>query len=138
MLGLEEPLVAMGPSSQPESAALEAALAQFNRPSRPPGDFADAARPLAAFLAGHPHSPWRMAMLTDLGIDYYQAGYFSRATAAWAQAWQLGRGATQPQAKALGIAWLRSRARWAASTIAMSAHRIGYRRSRPAMDRRSR
>src|SRR6185437_3525108 len=68
--GLEEPLVAMGPSSQPESAALEAALAQFNRPSRPPGDFADAARPLAAFLAGHPHSPWLSQLAAKVNLAH--------------------------------------------------------------------
>jgi hypothetical protein len=42
-----------------------------------------------------------MAVETDLGIGYYHAGYFSRAFAAWEQAWQAGRNATEPQAKAL-------------------------------------
>ncbi|HEY4166238.1 MAG TPA: cysteine peptidase family C39 domain-containing protein, partial [Reyranella sp.] len=102
--GLEEPLVATGPTSSAEDAALEVALARFNRPLEPPSDladFADAARPLTAFLAEHPHSAWRMALLTDLGIGYYHAGYFTKAMAAWSEAWQLGRGATQPQRKAL-------------------------------------
>ncbi|VTU25793.1 Cell wall-associated polypeptide CWBP200 [Variovorax sp. SRS16] len=99
--GLEEPLVATGPTSRSEDAALEAALARFAQPPSAPSDFADAARPLTAFLADHPRSAWRMALLTDLGIGYYHAGYFSKAMTAWAQAWQLGRGATQPPAKAL-------------------------------------
>jgi Peptidase C39 family len=66
-----------------------------------PRDFADSAKPFIAFLAKHPASPWRMAVQTNLGIGYYHAGYFSRAFAAWEQAWRAGRNATALPAKAL-------------------------------------
>ncbi|OUM02635.1 hypothetical protein A8M77_10240 [Variovorax sp. JS1663] len=56
---------------------------------------------MIAFADAHPHSGWRAAVLTNLGIGYYRAGYFSKALSAWEQAWQAGRDARDPAAKAL-------------------------------------
>lgn len=99
--GLEEPLVAMGPTTREEDAALATAIAAFRNPATAAADFTDSAKPFEAFLAAHPASAWRTAILTNLGLGYYHAGYFSRATLAWEQAWAAGRGATAAQPKAL-------------------------------------
>jgi RHS repeat-associated protein len=99
--GLEEPLVATGPAAWQDDQDLDAAIAAFRNPAIAPRDFADSAKLFIAFLAKHPGSPWRMAVETNLGIGYYHAGYFSRAFAAWEQAWRAGRNATSPPAKAL-------------------------------------
>lgn len=99
--GLDEPLVATAPTGAAEDAALDAALQAYLERAARVGDFAEAARPLTAFLAAHPRSPWRLAVLTNLGMGYYRAGYFSRARGAWADAWQAGRDATGLEAKAL-------------------------------------
>ncbi|WGS86967.1 RHS repeat-associated core domain-containing protein [Methylomonas sp. UP202] len=42
-----------------------------------------------------------MALLTNLGLSYYQAGRFSLAIDAWEKAWRLGKDVTEPQAKVL-------------------------------------
>jgi RHS repeat-associated protein len=99
--GLEEPLIAVAPTSKLEDAALEAAIAAFHHPSKPPTDFTDLAQPFVAFLSQYPQSAWRMAVLTNLGLGFYKAGYFTKATDAWEKAWNAGRGVTAPQAKAL-------------------------------------
>jgi YD repeat-containing protein len=98
--GLDEPLVATAATSAQEDAALDAALLNFRR-APPEADFPPRAEPLIAFVAAHPHSPWRAAILTNLGIGYYRAGYFSKALVAWEQAWQAGRHARDPAARAL-------------------------------------
>src|SRR6185503_6193585 len=54
------------------------------------------------FLARHPESAWRAALLTDLGIVYRRSGYFTKALAAWEEAWRLLRTETEPRAKAMG------------------------------------
>lgn len=99
--GLEEPLVATGETTAQEDAALAAAIDAFRNPAVQPVDFADSAKPFEAFLTAHPGTAWRLAVLTDLGIGYYHAGYFTNAAKAWEQAWAAGRSATAPQAKAL-------------------------------------
>jgi len=76
--GLMEPLVASGPTTAAENGALEAAIAAF-RDAAQPGDLT----PLARFIAEHPTSAWRLAVLTNLGLAYYQEGYFSRAMTVW-------------------------------------------------------
>jgi RHS repeat-associated protein len=98
--GLEEPLVATGPTTLQEDKDLDAAIAAYSAPTAAPAsDFADDAQPLLAYLSEHPSSAWNAALLTNIGIGYYHAGYFSRAFAAWQRAWEIGRDATTPQAK---------------------------------------
>jgi hypothetical protein len=95
-LHLSEPLVATGPTDVAEDKALIAAAKRY-QDRTDPDDFA----PLTGFLAAYPHSAWRVAVLTDLGIDYLHYGYFSRALAAFGTAWRDGRNATGPRARAL-------------------------------------
>jgi hypothetical protein len=88
--GFPEPLIAIGPVSAEDARALEDFLAR--QPSRTAPDLA-AFQP---FLAAHPHSPYRLAMLTDLGLTAYRQGAFSKAIAFLESAFQEGR-TSQPQ-----------------------------------------
>ena len=93
----EEPLVPIGgePTAD-ENAALASALLGYAKRSGP-DDFAS----LTAFLEKHPKSPWRAALLTGLGIEYYNTAYYSRALEAWQQSWALGQKATDAKGKFL-------------------------------------
>ena len=93
---LPEPLVATGPTSAAEDAALLAAVARYENCAHP-DDFSA----LTGFLAAHPKSGWRVAVLADLGIVYVHYGYLSRALDAWTAAWHGGKDATAPRARAL-------------------------------------
>lgn len=98
--GLDEPLVATGPTSVDEDRALDAALATFRAASASHG----ASFPLAAlerFNATYPRSGWRVAVLTNLGFAYYRAGYFTRALDSWQAAWDDGRHVDDVRTKAL-------------------------------------
>lgn len=88
-----EPLVPVGgePTSA-ENAALATALLQFSQRTSP-DDFTG----LTDFLTRHPKSAWRAALLTGLGLEYYNTAYYSRALAAWEEAWALGQKATDAQ-----------------------------------------
>src|SRR5262245_15410177 len=78
----EEPLVPIGgePDAD-ENAALVAALLGYAKRSGP-DDFAS----ITGFLAEHPASPWRVALLTDLGLEYYNTAHYSLALDAWEKA----------------------------------------------------
>lgn len=94
---LEEPLVPVG--SQPtteENAALAAALLNYSKRTSV-DDFSS----LTDFLGRYPKSAWCAALLTDLGIDYYNSAHYSQALEAWNQAWSLARNTNEPRAKAL-------------------------------------
>ena len=56
---------------------------------------------LTGWLVEHPDNPWRVALLTNLGIGYYKNGYFSSALDAWEQAWREGRAEQSPRGKAI-------------------------------------
>jgi hypothetical protein len=56
---------------------------------------------LTGFLAQHPHSGWRVALLLDLGLAWKHYGYLSRAIDAWEAAWREGKMATGPYRRAL-------------------------------------
>jgi RHS repeat-associated protein len=93
----QEPLVPIGGTpSAAENSALAAALLGYAKRSGP-NDFAS----LAAFLEQHPESPWRAALLTCLGLEYYNTAYYSRALEAWQEAWGLGQKATDAKGKFL-------------------------------------
>lgn len=98
---LEEPLVATGPTTPEEDAALTAATNKFSALSASPADFPDMATPLLAFLTKYPTGGWALAVQTNLGLGYYNAGYYSRAIAAFEQAWHLGRSSEIIEAKRL-------------------------------------
>lgn len=93
----EEPLVPVGGAPTPaESAALAEALIAY-RERRTPDDFSS----LTRFLERHPKSAWQAAVRTGLGIEYYHTAHYSLALAAWREAWELAKDATEVRAKAL-------------------------------------
>jgi RHS repeat-associated protein len=92
----EEPLVATRISSPAEDKELSLAIAEYQK-REAPDDFSE----LESYLSRSPQSPWRVALLTDLGLAYYHYGYFSRAISSWENAWKEGRTATSGPAKLL-------------------------------------
>jgi hypothetical protein len=78
----EEPLVPIGgvPTAD-ENSDLAAALLGYARRSGP-DDFAS----LTGFLDTHPQSPWAAALLTGLGLEYYNTAHYSLALGAWGKA----------------------------------------------------
>src|SRR4029077_11649423 len=53
------------------------------------------------FLADHPQSGWRVALLTNLGFAYLHNVYFSRAVEAWGSRWREAKDASERPARAL-------------------------------------
>jgi hypothetical protein len=92
----EEPLIAMTPTSPTEDEALYEALKSY-RNRKAEDDFSA----LRVFLSDYPHSGWRIALLTNLGLSYYHYGYFSKAIESWEAAWLAGKSVTEPRGKAL-------------------------------------
>jgi RHS repeat-associated protein len=92
----EEPLVASGTTSDEENAALLNALTSYTAQTAK-DDFAV----FDSYLRAYPYSPWRVALLADIGLLDYHYGYFSRALTAWQQSWDAGRSSTDPRVKAL-------------------------------------
>jgi hypothetical protein len=94
----EEPLVPIGAEpTAAENAALADALVSY-RKDFDPDDFSS----LTGFLEAQPKSPWRLSLLTNLGLAYYKAGYYSKALEAWRQASDLALPVTDPVQKPLG------------------------------------
>jgi len=93
----EEPLVPIGgePSAE-ENAALATALIGYSKRSGP-DDFSS----FTGFLEKHPQSPWRAALLTCLGLEYYNTAHYSLALEAWREAWALGKYAKDAKEKAI-------------------------------------
>jgi RHS repeat-associated protein len=92
----EEPLVADGTTSGQENQALATAIATYLRGKNP-----EDVTLFEGFLREHPSSSWRASLLTDLGTVYRRTGYFSRALAAWQEAWNLSRNATEARPRAV-------------------------------------
>jgi hypothetical protein len=85
-----EPLV---PSSKPgnhdsmlENLTFAQALEAFVRRSNSEDTSA-----LTQFLESYPQSRWKISLLTNLGLIYRRAGYFSKALTSWEEAWNLGK-----------------------------------------------
>jgi RHS repeat-associated protein len=100
--GLQEPLVATGPVTEQENRALDVALAAFHdAPANVGGasDFDDYSRPLLRFVEAHPNSNWDASLYLDIGLGYYQAGYYSRTFTYFEKSWKIGRTATSVEAK---------------------------------------
>jgi len=91
-----EPLVPTGDTTSAENKALAEALLAFLRRSSN-----DDVSSITQFFGQFPNSPWRVSLLTDLGILYRRTGHFSKALAAWEEAWKLGKSATQPYPRAI-------------------------------------
>ena len=92
-----EPLVpnGAGPSAEENRQLAEALHAHYQRA------VADDFSGLEQFVADHPDSPWTPALLFNLGMDYYNTGWYSKALGAWEKAWPLLKDATDPASKAL-------------------------------------
>lgn len=100
--GLEEPFVATRATSAEDDRALDVAIAAFRiAAAKLPTDASSYLAPLARFVETHPGSGWNAAVLTNLGIVYYRAGYFGRALDSWRAAWSGGRDATDPRVRAV-------------------------------------
>jgi len=56
---------------------------------------------LEQFVASHPDSPWGPALIFDLGMDYFNTGFYSKSLATLERAWTLFRGTTNGPAKPL-------------------------------------
>ncbi len=99
--GLQTALVATGPTSAEEDADLEAAVSAFTQKPAEGArhDFATTSKPFQDFLVKHPNSGWAMAVQTNLGHGYFNAGYFSRALDVWQKAWTLGKNTQIREAK---------------------------------------
>jgi len=84
----DEPLVPVGGSGTGEEnqALAEAILSYLHG-----GDSQDLAS-FEGFLRSHPRSVWCASLLTNLGVVYRRAGYFSKALAAWEEAWGRAKG----------------------------------------------
>jgi tetratricopeptide (TPR) repeat protein len=92
----EEPLLRTKATSADEDNSLKNAIdAYLNQSDR------TNLRVFERAVAAHPESGWNVALLTNLGLAYYHYGYFSKAIAAWDEAWHQGQDITEPRAKAL-------------------------------------
>ena len=89
-------LIASAATTAAEDRALLRALAAYERRRE-----VDDVTSLVTFLAAHPHSGWRAALLTNLGVSYLHYGYLSRALDAWETAWRDGKSARGPYVRAL-------------------------------------
>lgn len=93
----EEPLVPVGGEpTAAENDALAAALLGYAKRSGP-DDFSS----LTGFLERHPKSPWNAALLTGLGLEYYNTAHYSLTMPAWSEAWRLAKDATESSGKAI-------------------------------------
>jgi RHS repeat-associated protein len=80
----EEPVIPTGEGfpSQDENNALASALMAFaNRTNS--DDFSA----LTDYLQNAPNEHWYPSVLFNLGLEYYNTGYYSRALGAWEEAW---------------------------------------------------
>jgi RHS repeat-associated protein len=98
---LPQPLAPTGGTADAdENQALGKALVQYEDSQRG-GAPRDAVGPLTDFLESHRASRWRAALYLNLGLIYRQTGHMSKAMAAWQQAWDLSKGATEANARAV-------------------------------------
>jgi len=85
--GFEEPLVPVGKQTTlAENLALGSAIEEYKK--RTDQDDHSA---ILRFLIDFPNSPWRPALLTNLGLRYRRTGWFLKALAAWREAWALSK-----------------------------------------------
>jgi RHS repeat-associated protein len=93
----EEPLAPIGGEpTAAENASLAVALLGYAGRSGP-----DVFTSLTGFLEKHPSSPWQAAVLTCLGLEYYNTAHYSLALQVWEGAWSRAKQATDPKGKAI-------------------------------------
>lgn len=93
---LPEALIADRVPSFNEATTLQRVLATY----RSGGDAENVAA-ISDYLVQQPDSPWRVSLLTNLGLVYYRTGYFSKAIAMWDQAWKDGKASGDPEQRAI-------------------------------------
>lgn len=90
------PLTPVGEPTTQENAdlavAVWAALADLKKVNLAPFD---------QFLATHPTSAWRPAVLVNQSIAYFGSGYFSKAVASSKEAWELSKHLEDPDGHAM-------------------------------------
>lgn len=88
--GLPEAPVPIGAKpGHEDNLSFSAALKQFSE-RRDKEDL----HALTDYLDAHPESPWRVALLTNLGLIHYNSSRFSQALDAFAAAWETGKSVT--------------------------------------------
>ena len=92
----EEPLVAtVATSAEEDTVLLDAISRQIYATTD------EENRDINQFLATHPTSGWAMALYTNLGLQYYRNGRFSKAIDSFETAWKVGKSAQDTRSKAL-------------------------------------
>jgi len=92
----DEPLVPMsGVTSATENRDLSESLLAYLKGGNP-----EDASAIWRFLRENRRTPWRASLLTNLGVVYRRTGYYSKALAAWQEAWALAKTENEPRAKA--------------------------------------
>jgi len=91
--GLEEPLVSLSDTATPDDD-LQEMINGYQRGEDPENLLTD-------YHQAQPNSPWQASIQLNLGLLYYQRGYFSQAIIAFEQAWQLSQAATGRHQKAM-------------------------------------
>lgn len=92
-----EPMIpTSGDALDGENLALAKALKAFVAGKR-----ADAITPLDKFIKKYPNSRWRASLELNIGLLRYQTGYFSQALAYFQSAWNLAKGETSTEIKAV-------------------------------------
>lgn len=92
----EEPLVAIGSASPAEERELREAVSTY----RASGDPVKVSS-LERFIHKHPNTPWKVALLTNIGLAYEHGGYFSKALEAFRRAWHAAPDSGTPEQRAL-------------------------------------
>jgi RHS repeat-associated protein len=93
----EEPLVPVrGKPTPGDTRALALALTAYLD-----GGSGENVGPLVVYLEGHALSPWRAALLLNLGMVYVRTGYYSRAVSTLEEAWALAKGAEDRRGRAV-------------------------------------
>lgn len=93
---LPEALIAGRPASRSEARELYAILEEYG--SSAPGEGTSA---IEGYLSRSPGSPWRVSLLTNLGMIHYRSGHFSKAIAAFDLAWKEGKKNQGPEQRAI-------------------------------------
>ena len=91
------PLIPVGGATTPlENSALSKAITSYAAAKDQDDHSA-----ILNFLSEFPHSPWRTALLNNLGLRYRETGWFLKALAVWEEAWDLSKNDTSRFGKPL-------------------------------------
>ncbi len=91
-----EPLIPAKAPTEDQNRQLAAALQLYAQHTIP-----DDYTALETFVTDQSDSPWTPSLLFNLGMEYYNTGWYSKALDAYQKAWSLLKDATDPAVKAL-------------------------------------